>query len=84
MPGLKLGLIGAIRLPDTAYCSGVSPAHFARSVGVENVCSHCAKPGEFHAARAHVFLVSVVDKLMFGGFFSVAFLKICQKGVGFC
>ena len=58
-PGLIAGLIAAIRLPDAAYCSSVSPAHFARNVGVENVYPHCAKPGEFHTARAHVFLVSV-------------------------
>lgn len=59
MPEFIVGLMAAFRLPDAAYCSAVSPAHFARSVGVENVCPHCAKSGEFQTARAHIFVVSV-------------------------
>lgn len=54
------------------------------SQGGENKHSHWAKPGEFHTAGAMFFcFLLLIDKMMFVGFFWIAFLKICLKGVYF-
>lgn len=56
IPGLIAGLIAALRLPDAAHCSGVSPVCFTRrgeqalSLGQTRGVSHC---------WSYVFLLSV-------------------------
>lgn len=80
MLGLIVGLIAATRLPGTAYCSGVSPVRFPRSIGVENVCPHCAKPGEFHTARAFSsFSFLLISRCLLVSF-GLCFLKFVWKG----